>query len=85
MFCEVYFVPSDWHNLRFYQGFNFGWSYGTPEELSAYMYSCGKVCLVNILSVFILNDYVRGNLRNYLLFAKLFTPRYTIYYFSPGK
>ena len=25
------------------------------------MYSCGKVCLVNILSAFFLNDYVRGN------------------------
>ena len=25
------------------------------------MYSCGKVCLVNILAVFFLNDYVRGN------------------------
>ena len=25
------------------------------------MYSCGKVCLVNILSAFVLNDYVRGN------------------------
>ena len=25
------------------------------------MYSCGKVCLVNILSAFILNDYMRGN------------------------
>ena len=25
------------------------------------MYGCGKVCLVNILSAFILNDYVRGN------------------------
>ena len=25
------------------------------------MYSCGKVCLVSILSAFILNDYVRGN------------------------
>ena len=25
------------------------------------MYSCGKVCLVNILSAFFLNDYVRSN------------------------
>ena len=25
------------------------------------MYSCGKVCLVSILSAYILNDYVRGN------------------------
>ena len=25
------------------------------------MYGCGKVCLVNILSAFILNDYVWGN------------------------
>ena len=25
------------------------------------MYGCGKVCLVNILSAFFLNDYVRGN------------------------
>ena len=25
------------------------------------MYGCGKVCLVNILSAFILNGYVRGN------------------------
>ena len=25
------------------------------------MYGCGKVCLVNILSAFFLDDYVRGN------------------------
>ena len=52
---------SDWYNLRFNQFYDFRWSYRTPEELSAYVYSCGKVCLVNILAVFFLNDYVRGN------------------------
>ena len=49
------------YDLQFNQGFDFGWRYSSPEELSAYMYGCGKVCLVNILSAFILNDYVRGN------------------------
>ena len=47
--------------MRFNQVFDFRWRYRTPEELSANMYSCGKVCLVNILSAFFLNDYVRGN------------------------
>ena len=52
---------SDRYHLHFYQGFNIGWRYRTPEELSANMYGCGKVCLVNILSTFFLSDYVRGN------------------------
>ena len=52
---------SDRYNLLCDQGFNFRWRYSSPEELSANMYGCGKVCLVNILSAFILNDYVRGN------------------------
>ena len=47
--------------MRFYQVFDFRWRYRSSEELSANMYSCGKVCLVNILSAFFLNDYVRGN------------------------
>ena len=47
--------------MHFNQVFDFRWRYGTPEELSANMYGCGKVCLVNILSAFILNDYERGN------------------------
>ena len=47
--------------MHFNQFFDFGWSYRTPEKLSANMYSGGKVCLVNILSAFFLNDYVRGN------------------------
>ena len=47
--------------MRFNQVFDFRWSYVSLEELSANMYSSGKVCLVNILSALFLNDYVRGN------------------------
>ena len=49
---------SDRYDLLFNQGFNFWWRYSSLEELSAYMYGCGKVCLVNILSAFFLDDYV---------------------------
>ena len=52
---------ADRYDLLLNQGFNFGWSYISPEELSANMCGCSKVCLVNILSAFFLNDYVRGN------------------------
>ena len=47
--------------MHFNQVFDFRWRYCSPEKLSANMYGCGKVCLVNILSAFILSDYVRGN------------------------
>ena len=47
--------------MHFNQVFDFRWRYCSPEKLSANMYGCGKVCLVNILSAFFLNDYVRGN------------------------
>ena len=47
--------------MRFYQVFDFRWRYRSSEELSANMYSCGKVCLVNMLFSRFLNDYVRGN------------------------
>ena len=47
--------------MHFNQVLDFRWRHSAPEELSANMYSCGKVCLVNILSAFFLNDYVRGN------------------------
>ena len=47
--------------MHFNQVLDFRWRHSAPEELSANMYGCGKVCLVNILSAFILNDYVRGN------------------------
>ena len=52
---------SDRYDLHLNQGFNFGWRYRSPEKLSANMYGSGKVCPVNILSAFVLNDYVRGN------------------------
>ena len=63
VFCFAWYgsARTNWHDILFNQCFNPGWSYKTPEELSANMYSCGKVCLVNILSAFFLNDYVRGN------------------------
>ena len=47
--------------MHFNQVLDFRWRHSAPEELSANMYGCGKVCPVNILSAFILNDYVRGN------------------------
>ena len=47
--------------MHFNQVLDFRWRHSPPEELSANMYGCGKVCLVNILSAFFLNDYVRGN------------------------
>ena len=63
VFCSAWCTSSrpDWYNMRFNQVFDFRWSYVSLEELSANMYSSGKVCLVNILSALFLNDYVRGN------------------------
>ena len=49
---------ADRYDVAFNQGFDLGWRYSSPEELSANMYSCGKVCLVNMFSAFFLNDYV---------------------------
>ena len=47
--------------MHFNQVLDFRWRHSPPEDLSANMYGCGKVCLVSILSAFFLNDYVRGN------------------------
>ena len=47
--------------MRFNQVFDFRWRYRSPEELSANMHGCGKVCLVNMLFSRFLNDYMRGN------------------------
>ena len=43
------------------QGFNMGWRNVSLEKLSANMYNSRKACLLNILSVFILDDCVCGN------------------------
>ena len=47
--------------MHFNQVLDFRWRYRSSEELSANMYSCGEVCLVNMLFSRFLNDYVRGN------------------------
>ena len=44
-----------------YGGFNIWWRNITKKELSANLYSNRKVCLVGMLSVWLMNDYVRGN------------------------
>ena len=61
---------SDRDDLLLNQVLDFGRSYGTPEELPANMYGCGKVCLVNILSVFFLNGCVRGKQFTEVVYGK---------------
>ena len=43
------------------ESFNIWWRYIAKEKLSAYMYCDREVCLIGILSICFLDDYVRSN------------------------
>ena len=43
------------------EGFNNGWRYISPEELSADMYSSREIGFIGIFSVFLLNENLRGD------------------------
>ena len=48
-------------NIRTYGSFNIRWRNITKKKLSANLYSNRKIRFVRVLSVWLLNDYVRGN------------------------
>ena len=48
-------------NIRTYGSFNIWWRNITKKKLSANLYSNRKIRFVRVLSVWLLNDYVRGN------------------------